>query len=51
MGIDSGQFLDEADVAAIGLEIHGGEREPSCFHLGPPALGQHAGYAIKLSKV
>jgi hypothetical protein len=51
VGIHAGQFFDEADVAAVRLQIYGGEREPSCFHLGPPAWDKKAGYAIKLSKV
>src|SRR3990172_10954656 len=33
VGVDAGKFFDEADVTAVGLEIHRGERESACFHL------------------
>src|SRR5205807_2949905 len=33
VGIHSGKFLDEADVAVSGLEIHRSEGELSLFHV------------------
>src|SRR5688572_1426659 len=32
MRVHTGQFLDEADVAVIRLEVYSGERKPSLFH-------------------